>query len=150
MMLIDCRSQFTADCAPRETGWCARFVRALALIGLLLLPIEIRAGTERPHPHALFQVLLDASDGKIDHHADDASTRTHHLDGEEHEALPNASESRQPDVPIYSDVIAVSASLGAAAPRESGHREVGGRIASRRWNLRHRASPPFESLSNRI
>ena len=43
-------------------------LRALALLGLLLLPIQMRAGAASPHPHALLHLLLDARDGAFDHH----------------------------------------------------------------------------------
>jgi hypothetical protein len=83
-------------------------IRAVALIGLCLLPVQMRAGTDRPHPHSLFQLLLDVSDGKIDHHAlDDPGHAVPH-DDHEHAA-------GQPDPPVYSDVMDVSASLAVLA-----------------------------------
>jgi hypothetical protein len=54
-------------------SWSAR-LGALALIGLLLMPIDYRGGAEQPHAHSLLQLLLDASDGHLDHeHAENAS-----------------------------------------------------------------------------
>ena len=50
------------------SAWIPRLVQALALIGLFMLPVQMRAGSDRPHPHALFQLLLDARDGRIEHH----------------------------------------------------------------------------------
>ena len=101
--------------AAREHVRLPQLVRALALIGLLLLPVEMRAGTERPHAHSLFQLLLDASDGKIDHHAPEEADEAGHHEGHEREAAASGSETREPDLPVYSDVIAVSASLAALA-----------------------------------
>jgi hypothetical protein len=115
MMLTGRRPQFAAVRWLRETACLPQMGCALALIALLMLPTELRAGTERPHPHSLFQLLIDASDGKIDHHAVDGPDVVNHHGGHAHEAQAMASESRQPDLPVYSDIIAVSASLAALA-----------------------------------
>jgi hypothetical protein len=40
----------------------------MALLSLLLLPTDFRAGAEAPHGHSLFQLWADASDGRVDHH----------------------------------------------------------------------------------
>ena len=40
----------------------------LALLGLLLLPTDYRAGAETAHGHALIQLWFDAADGAIHHH----------------------------------------------------------------------------------
>lgn len=40
----------------------------MALLSMLLLPSVFRAGADVPHDHSLLQLLLDASDGVIDHH----------------------------------------------------------------------------------
>jgi hypothetical protein len=40
----------------------------MALLGLLLLPTDFRAGAESPHGHSLIQLWADASDGRLDHH----------------------------------------------------------------------------------
>lgn len=42
----------------------------MALLSLLLLPSDFRAGAEAPHGHSLIQLLADARDGRIDHHGD--------------------------------------------------------------------------------
>ena len=44
----------------------------MALLSLLLLPSDFRAGAEAPHGHSLIQLLADARDGRIDHHGDRA------------------------------------------------------------------------------
>jgi hypothetical protein len=40
----------------------------MALLSMLLLPSVYRAGADFPHDHSLLQLLIDASDGVIDHH----------------------------------------------------------------------------------
>ena len=41
---------------------------AMALMALLLLPVNYRAGAELAHAHSLPQVLLDAAHGTVHHH----------------------------------------------------------------------------------
>jgi hypothetical protein len=67
-------------------------IHLLALVSLFLLPVQVRAGAVAPHPHALLQLMIDAADGKIDHHA-----------GNRDQAPPAAhtSVSHQPDVPAF-------------------------------------------------
>jgi hypothetical protein len=49
----------------------------LALLGLLLLPSDYRAGAEAAHGHALMQLWIDAADGTVHHHhASDARVAT--------------------------------------------------------------------------
>ncbi|MGH2616795.1 MAG: hypothetical protein ACRDJC_16290 [Thermomicrobiales bacterium] len=40
----------------------------MALLGLLLLPADYRAGAETAHAHSLVQTWADAADGAIQHH----------------------------------------------------------------------------------
>jgi hypothetical protein len=40
----------------------------LALLGLLLLPSDYRAGAETAHGHALMHLWIDAADGAVHHH----------------------------------------------------------------------------------
>jgi hypothetical protein len=54
-------------CRPARVGWLP-LARVLLLLGLFLLPVQMRAGAADAHPHALLQLLLDARDGSIDHH----------------------------------------------------------------------------------
>jgi hypothetical protein len=50
--------------------WSALFA-VLALLGLLIIPIDYRGGDAHPHAHSLLQLVLDASDGILLHdHAD--------------------------------------------------------------------------------
>ena len=89
-------------------GFSARrllpLVRMLGLVALLLLPMQMRAGTADPHPHALLQLLLDARDGAIDHHT-----------GEEHAGPDDThaatSGSHQPDLPTFNGVATASGSM---------------------------------------
>ena len=41
---------------------------AMALMSLVLLPVNYRAGAELAHAHSLPQVLLDAANGTVHHH----------------------------------------------------------------------------------
>jgi hypothetical protein len=80
-----------------------------------MLPMQMRAGVEYPHPHALYQLLLDASDGVIDHHAiESGDEATHHLHANSGAARAS-SDIRNPDLPTYSDQIEVSGSLAVLA-----------------------------------
>lgn len=40
----------------------------MSLLGLLLLPLDYRAGAEQAHGHSLFALGADAADGSIHHH----------------------------------------------------------------------------------
>jgi len=42
----------------------------MALLGLLLLPANYRAGAASAHPHSLIQLWADAAKGTIRHHSD--------------------------------------------------------------------------------
>ena len=79
----------------------ASLLRVLALLGLFLLPIQMRAGTEYVHPHALLHLLLDASDQEIDHHH--AAGAETHASGEHGDhAPPGAAAS--PDLPTFASI----------------------------------------------
>jgi hypothetical protein len=53
-------------------------IMAIAAIALLfLMPVSARAGIREPHPHAFLQLAIDAHDGRLDHHRDDASDASH-------------------------------------------------------------------------
>jgi len=87
-------------------------LRALALLGLLLLPIQMRAGAASPHPHALLHLLLDARDGAFDHHTfgETAGAATNH--DVEHLA---ATGSPSPDTPSYTTSITAAGGLAVLA-----------------------------------
>ena len=42
----------------------------MALLGLLLLPANYRAGAESAHAHSLIQLWTDVSNGTVRHHVD--------------------------------------------------------------------------------
>ncbi|NKE12816.1 hypothetical protein FVP47_09520, partial [Mycobacterium tuberculosis] len=73
----------------------------LALLGLFLLPIQMRAGTEYVHPHALLHLLLDASDHEIDHHHNAATPARGHGDHSDH--APRG-EAASPDLPTIESI----------------------------------------------
>jgi hypothetical protein len=102
------RFQLAAARLPRENAQFRQLIRVLALIGLCMLPVEMRAGTEHPHPHALFQLLLDASDGVFDHHQ-----LTHDEDAAAHDPFDTsgASDTHRPDVPTFGDTVQASGGL---------------------------------------
>ncbi len=79
----------------------ASLLRVLALLGLFLLPIQMRAGTEYVHPHALLHLLLDGSDHEIDHHHAAVSPDNGHGDHSNH--APR-SEAAAPDLPTFESI----------------------------------------------
>ena len=79
----------------------ASALRLLALLGLFLLPIQMRAGTEFVHPHALLHLLLDASDNVLDHHPATAPPKLAHGDHGAH-SPQNATVS--PDLPTFDSI----------------------------------------------
>jgi hypothetical protein len=85
--------------------------RVVALLALLMLPVQLRAGTDEPHPHALLQIILDASDGVIDHHA--AAGASHGQD--EVKNFPAESRLRALDSPSIGESIAVASGLAMIA-----------------------------------
>ena len=106
--------------APRrsfQARWQSALPHALLLTALLLMPVQMRAGAGDPHPHALVQVLLDASDGEIDHHAskvhaagahvvhagETGESRPHHLDTPSFEKPSPAASG----MPILAALVAV-------------------------------------------
>jgi hypothetical protein len=100
--------------APRPGGTSTRFpylVQALALIGLFTLPVQMRAGTEHSHPHALFQLLLDARDGVIDHHfgQDEEAHQTNH------QRSYSPSAAQHPDLPALGSAVQTGGGLALLA-----------------------------------
>jgi hypothetical protein len=77
-------------------------LRLLALLGLFLLPIQMRAGTEIVHPHALLHLLLDASENGIDHHHPD-SAAPDHAHGNQGD-YAQGSEQASPDFPTFESI----------------------------------------------
>lgn len=81
----------------------ASTLRVLALLGLFLLPIQLRAGTSYVHPHALLHLLLDASDGAIDHHTARATTPADHT-ADDHSNHVRRDEGASPDLPTFASI----------------------------------------------
>ena len=86
--------------------------RALALVGLCLLPIQMRAGTQQPHPHALVHLLLDASDGSFDHHTlgEEPAAPTH-----DHSGAVTEAGGQQPDIPTLGTSVSALGGLAILA-----------------------------------
>lgn len=78
-------------------------LRVLALFGLFLLPIQMRAGTTYVHPHALLHLLLDAGDNVIDHHHLDAATAVHGSGGDHGDHPPRAQHASS-DLPTLESI----------------------------------------------
>ena len=81
----------------------ASTLRALALLGLFLLPIQMRAGTTYIHPHAFLHLLLDAGDGALDHHALPATMLADHATGE-HDDHVRSDAQAAPDLPTFASI----------------------------------------------
>jgi hypothetical protein len=80
----------------------ARALRLLALLGLFLLPIQMRAGTTYVHPHALLHLLLDAADNGIDHHHPATTPPDHAHGGQGKSSRGTATAS--PDLPTFESI----------------------------------------------
>jgi hypothetical protein len=76
-------------------------LRVLALLGLFLLPMQMRAGTEHVHPHALLHLLMDAADSEIDHHANEEAQGHGQSD---HSGHPLRREAASPDFPTFESI----------------------------------------------
>jgi hypothetical protein len=74
--------------------------------------MQMRAGIEQPHPHALLHLILDARDRSFDHHAE-----LNHEASHESSPGPHAGdhESAPPDLPAFGDTIVVSGGLAITA-----------------------------------
>ena len=106
---------------PRSIAFprAASLLRALALFGLFLLPMQMRAGTDYLHPHALVHLLLDAGDHVLDHHgpaANAAGMKAHgpavaHGDHSNH---PPRVETAAPDLPTFESFQMAAGGLAVA------------------------------------
>jgi hypothetical protein len=82
---------------------CSGLLWGLALLGVILLPSDYRAGAEFPHAHSLVQLWVDAEDGTVHHHEmgatawDDVASSSH-----ERESQLGASE-KSPDIGEHED-----------------------------------------------
>ena len=54
---------------PRTHAWLTVLVTVLSGALLVSAPVTLRAGSSVAHPHTLQQVMADAADGRLDHHA---------------------------------------------------------------------------------
>jgi hypothetical protein len=79
----------------------AGMLRVLALLGLFLLPMQMRAGTTYVHPHALLHLLLDAADREIDHHHAAATPVHGHGDHSDHAPRSGGASS---DLPTFESI----------------------------------------------
>jgi hypothetical protein len=86
--------------------------RVLALVTCFLLPMQMRAGAEDAHPHAMLQLILDARDGGLDHHE---SEPRHAADGHDHEEAGAETGAHEPDVPVAEVSHGVGAGLAILA-----------------------------------
>lgn len=86
---------------PRLFLSLSSLLRALALVGLCLLPMHMRAGAGHPHPHALLHLMLDARDGSFDHHrVGEPATPSDYAP-----AAANGTDHAPPDLPTYGDSV---------------------------------------------
>ena len=89
---------------PTSRKTSGRFRCAVAVLGVLALPVGFRGGAQTPHPHALFQLWHDAADGAADHHrrGDGHDAAAH----ERHRAEPAQPVRGElpPDVPVLSSL----------------------------------------------
>ncbi|MFT4041105.1 MAG: hypothetical protein QM692_23185 [Thermomicrobiales bacterium] len=99
---------------PRATmpRWreIAGALRLLALVGLCLLPMQMRAGATYVHPHALLQLLMD---GGLDHHKAEgesahAAAPVSHGD---HGPHARHAEPAPPDLPTFESTLIAAGGL---------------------------------------
>lgn len=76
MFRLSLQVQCAASRAPRSFAWSLPARHLIALVALLMLPVPMHSGMELPHQDALFALILDASDGIIDHQVE-ISHETH-------------------------------------------------------------------------
>ena len=82
----------------------ARLLAAVGALALLMLPVEYRAGAERPHPHAAFQLWADVAHGATPHRHDAGFPAVlGHEAHANHDASVAAWNGLTPDVPRVSE-----------------------------------------------
>ena len=114
----------------------ARLLTAVAALAILMLPVEYRAGAERAHPHAAFQLWADFAHGKTPHRHDDAATD--HAAHADHET-PVAAVKTPPDVPTVSEATPPAERAAAFAS-----------IVALCWLLLWRGRPRVARLGHRL
>jgi hypothetical protein len=87
-------------------------VRILALIVILLLPVQMRAGAAGAHPHALLHLVLDARDGSFDHHHAEHDAA---YDGADHGDASHTADEHAPDLPTAGESNRVGGGLAILA-----------------------------------
>jgi hypothetical protein len=94
------------------------------VVVLLLLPVEYRAGAQQPHPHAILQLIWEASQGTPSHHIraamhpcalETAARQARLLDTSDHAAAVGHAGRYQPDVADTADSTRMSSTLLALA-----------------------------------
>lgn len=86
-------------------------LRLLALLGLFLLPMQMRAGAEYVHPHALWQLLMA---GGLDHHHQPEPAAAAHGDHGPHASASSHSRnapSASPDMPAAESTLMAAGGL---------------------------------------
>ncbi len=81
--------------------------RIAGLALLFLLPMQMRAGANDAHPHAMLHLLLDARDGVIDHHDGEPAAA--------HAGHEDSATRRQPDVPSVESSYVTSGAMAILA-----------------------------------
>lgn len=73
----------------------------IALVGILSMPVDYRAGAAISHPHATLQLLLELTSGSLDHHANPVADRGHDHGTRHHRHFtPAARPAPAPPVPV--------------------------------------------------
>jgi hypothetical protein len=66
-----CRRQCVAPRSSTAVSpWALSIIRAILLLTIALVPVQMRAGANEAHPHSILQLVLDAQNGAIDHHGE--------------------------------------------------------------------------------
>ena len=107
----------------RNTKVLRRLLILLTVVVLLLPPVEYRAGAQQPHPHAILQLIWEASRGTPTHHVRAAMYPCALAEAAGHARMPEAphrsvagpANRYQPDVADAADGVRMSSSLLAAA-----------------------------------
>lgn len=109
-MTLPCPMPRAIRCIPS-----ANVLRLLALLGLFLLPMQMRAGAEYVHPHAVWQLLLA---GGLDHHHQPAEPAAEaHGDHGPHASEATRSSNRDsasPDIPASGSTLIAAGGLAVS------------------------------------
>jgi len=122
---------------PTTSRGAARLLTAVGVFALLMLPVEYKAGAERAHPHAAFQLWADFAHGKTPHRHDD--TPLGHAAHTVHEAPVAAAVEPPPDTPKVSEATPPAERAAAFAS-----------ILALAWLLLPRGWPRIAGLASRL